>query len=237
MSTVRVSTDCVLCPVKNCVARSGGAQITGWAEILGPRIALMPGAPTLFNAGERQEAVYVVRGGCIKTYTVDDAGERYIRGFFLPGELIGLDGLGKGIHLSTAAAVKPSQVCVVPVDKLMSLMQARPRLAKGLLEQASSDLAHALSLSGDFSAERRLAAFLLDMRDRLDAGILLRLPMPQRDIGSYLRLATETVCRTIKSFERRGWLNLRGRTIRLLNEPELAVMAGVGGGCELAQAV
>ncbi|MDR3419555.1 MAG: helix-turn-helix domain-containing protein [Nevskia sp.] len=237
----RAHTDCLLCPVTSCMARrNGGDHAQAWSEVLAPRTAVMPGASPLFNTGDRQQAVYTVRGGCIKTYTVDADGNERIRGFFLPGDLIGLDGLGCGVHLSNAAAVTASQVCVAPVGGLRTLMQSQPALAQRVLEQTSRELAHALAMSGDFSAEQRLAAFLLNMRDRLGAGGTLRLPMGQRDIGSYLRLATETVCRTLKSFERRGWLSLGDRSIRLLNEPKLGELAEavgiVSGKTELARA-
>lgn len=228
--TSRLVTDCLLCPVRNCMARRGGGdQAKAWADVLAPRTAVMPGAAPLFSTGDRQHSIYSVRGGCLKTYTVDADGNERIRGFFLPGDIVGLDSLGSGIHQSNAAAVTPAQVCVAPLPALRRLVSQQPQLAQRLLEQTSHDLALALTLSGAFSAEQRVAAFLLHMRRRLNAGAELRLPMGQREIGSYLRLATETVCRTLKSFERRGWLSLGPHAIRLLNEYNLAELAATVG--------
>ncbi|MDR3415176.1 MAG: helix-turn-helix domain-containing protein [Nevskia sp.] len=225
-----VGTDCQLCPVRTCMARRGSADAAAaWSSILAPRMAAMPGAAALHRAGDKMKAVFSVRGGCIKAYTIDADGNERIRGFYLPGDLVGLDGFGGGVCLSTAAAVVPSQVCVVPVCELRKLMQRWPSVSLSLMEQTSRELGVALAMSGDYSAEQRLAAFLLHMRDRLAVGGAMRLPMAQRDVGSYLRLATETVCRTLKSMERRGWLSLSDKNIRILDEAGLHELADVVG--------
>lgn len=229
--------DCALCPVQTCLARCGSPEQTdAWIEILSPRMAVMPGAGALFNAGDRLRAVFSVRGGCIKAFTVDADGNERIRGFYLPGDLIGLDALADGHCLATAAAVVPSQVCVAPLQEMKRLVRRQPELAQRLIEQTSRELAAALALSGDYSAEQRLAAFLLNMRERLGSQQTLRLPMAQRDIGNYLRLATETVCRTLKGFERRGWLSLEDKQLRFLDVRALYQMADAVGLCVPADA-
>lgn len=208
--------DCLLCPVTNCLARGHDAATAAWSALLGPRATLMPGAPPLLSAGDRLQSVYSVRAGCIKTYTIDAEGNERIRGFHLPGDLIGLDALDGGYSRSTAAAVVPSQVCVAPLADLRRLIAAEPSIAQRMLEATSRELAIALAIGGGFTAEQRLAAFLLHMEQRLGArGGLLHLPMPQRDIGNYLRLATETVCRTLKHFAELGWISHKGRSLSL----------------------
>ncbi|HZR34565.1 MAG TPA: Crp/Fnr family transcriptional regulator [Nevskia sp.] len=221
-----VNTDCLLCPVRSCLGRRGGQeQTTAWGEMLAPRMAVMPGAGALYHNGDRLRSIYSVRGGCLKTFTVDAEGNERIRGFYLPGDLIGLDALGDGICLATAAAVIPSQVCVAPLADLRQLMLRQPEMAQRMMEQTSRELALALAVSGDYSAEQRVAAFLLHMRQRTGGGEVLRLPMAQRDVGNYLRLATETVCRTLKGMERKGWVVLGERSVRFVNEAQLRAAA------------
>ena len=93
------------------------------------------------------------------------------------------------------------------------------------LEQALRELRVAQAFSGGFSADQRVAALLLHLRERLGNGDILRLPMTRREIGSYLRLATETVCRVLTRFESRGWLRARDKRIELLQVPALADLA------------
>jgi CRP/FNR family transcriptional regulator len=228
-----------MCPVRSCLARQGGdAEVQAWADLLAPRMALMPDAAPLFRAGTGLQSLYAVRGGCIKTYTVDAEGNERIRGFHLPGDIIGLDALGSLRFHSSAAAVTPSQVCVAPVAGLRRVLVQQPQLAQRLMDQASRELSMAMALSGDFNAEQRLAAFLLNMEQRLQAREgLLRLPMPQRDIGNYLRLATETVCRTLKGFERKGWMAYENRGLRIKARAALQTLAEPLAGGALPAAV
>ena len=225
--TTRQHTDCLVCPVQGCLGRSNGESFSGWTDTLGPRQAVMPGSAPLFRAGERPMAIYSVRGGCLKTATVDADGNEHIRGFYLPGDIIGLDALGMSRHLSTATAVIPSQVCVAPLHELRRSLDRDPMLAQRLLERSGQQLAMALAISGNFTAEQRIAAFLIYMQQRLPTPSgALRLPMPQRDIGSYLRLATETVCRTLKGFAQKGWVATgNDRALRIIARDRLLELA------------
>lgn len=226
IAPAQISTDCLLCPVQGCLGRRGGeAQALAWGEMLAPRVAAMPGAGALYRTGDQLKSLYSVRGGCIKTFTLDAEGNERIRGFYLPGDLIGLDALGSGVCPSTAAAVVPSQVCVAPLVDLRQLMLRVPEMAQRMMDQTSRELALALAVSGDYSAEQRVAAFLMHMRERMGDPEILRLPMAQRDIGNYLRLATETVCRTLKGLERKGWIKLGERAVRIVVEQQLRAAA------------
>jgi CRP/FNR family transcriptional regulator len=229
----RVNLDCMLCPVRSCLGRQGGESgASAWAGMLASRVAVMPGAAPLISAGSRQQALYSVRAGCIKTFSVDAGGHERVRGFHLPGDLLGLDALGSGIWQSSAAAIEPSQVCVAPAAELRGLLLRQPDLGQHLMQQASRELALALAVAGDCSSEQRMAAFLLQMEQRLHARDgLLRLPMPQRDIGNYLRLATETVCRVLKRFEKAGWLRQESRGLRVLARHQFQVLAEPVGLC------
>jgi CRP/FNR family transcriptional regulator len=210
-----------------------GTLTTAWPEISGPSRTVIPGAQSLFTAGENLLALYAIHSGCIKTCTVDSDGHERIRGFFLPGDLLGLDSLGGGRMRSTAMAVLPSRVRALPMTGFQRLLAKHSDIPRRLIEQISHELALSLALSGDFSADQRLAAFLLHMQERLDSieGLIV-FPMTQREIGNYLRLASETVCRTLKGFERKGWLQCEGSSIRMLLPKALHLLAEPVGICQ-----
>lgn len=227
--TLRTRNDCLVCPVQNCLARDASVS-AAWNSVLQPCISVMPGAGALFETGDPVDAVYSVRAGCIKTFTVDADGREHVRGFFLPGDLVALDALGSRGMPATAVAVTPTQMCVAPVVALRKVMRENGTVAQMMLDQASRDLALALAINGDFTADERVAAFLLHLAKRLDSrdGIV-RLPMTRRDIGSYLRLATETVCRVLTRFEQKGWLASQDKRIQIIDRAALqAVAAPVG---------
>ncbi len=223
----RKNFGCLHCRIDGCVLRQDRDSQSGTARIEMPAsMTVLPSAMALFRAGDPQRSLYVVRAGCIKTYTLDTGGKERIRGFYLPGDLIGLDAFESGHFPSSAAALEPSQVCAVPIVELRRAMHFEPNLSRRLIAQMSRELAFALALSGDFTAEQRLAAFLLSMERRLMAKDgLLRLPMSQRDVGNHLRLTPETVCRTLKAFSHNNWLRREHHGVRLLAHPALQRVA------------
>ncbi|HCE39346.1 MAG TPA: Crp/Fnr family transcriptional regulator, partial [Alcanivorax sp.] len=46
----------------------------------------------LFRAADDFNSVYAVRSGALKTYVLSDEGEEQVTGFYLPGEILGMDG-------------------------------------------------------------------------------------------------------------------------------------------------
>lgn len=230
----KVRGACALCPVGGrCLTDDlPPAEMQRWAGALIPHLPLaQPGKP-LYAAGAPADYVYVVRAGCIKTCTVDEAGNERVRGFYLPGDVIGLEAIGIGHYPDHAIAVIGSQVCRIAKSQLQALLAPAPALNQRLIERLTGELRLALALSGDFTADQRLAAFLLHLQDRLGGdGRGLRLPMGRRDIANYLRLATETVCRVLGRFEDRGWLASDDKRLSLLEPAALWNLAEPVGIC------
>jgi CRP/FNR family transcriptional regulator len=218
---------CSLCPAASACIVQGAArgEIERWNAAVESQIALATAGKTLVEAGAPVAAIYMVRAGCLKSFTVDADGTERVRGFYLPGDLVGLDALGADAFAATVVAVTPSQVCRIPAARVRQLVTSSPFLAQRLLDRTSAELAQALTLAGDYTAEQRLAAFLLNMRQRLGGEAELRLPMTRRDIANYLRLATETVCRVLTRFEAQGRIRSDNRTVRLVNAPALRALA------------
>ena len=226
-------TRCAVCPTAAaCVMQGAGrAEVERWNAAVEATISLASPGKTLVEAGEPASAIYSVRAGCLKSFTVDQDGTERVRGFYLPGDIVGLDSLGAEAFAATVVAVTPSQVCRIPAVQVRKLMAESPFIARRLLDRTSAELAHALTMAGDYTAEQRLAAFLLSMRQRLGAQSGdLKLPMTRRDIANYLRLATETVCRVLARLEDQGQIRSDSRTVRLIDTRALRALALPVGG-------
>ena len=76
-------------------------------------------------------------------------------------------------------------------------------------------------LLGSMRAEERLAAFLLNLVQRLHARGFSRselvLRMTREEIGSYLGLKLETVSRTFSKFAEDGLIEVKHRHVRILD--------------------
>jgi len=219
---------CNLCPTARACVMHGAARadVERWNAAVEATLSLATAGKTLIEAGTPATAIYTVRAGCLKSFTVDADGTERVRGFYLPGDLIGLDALGADSFPATIVAVTPSQVCKISATAIRRLMVESPFVARRLLDRTSAELSHALTLAGDYTAEQRIVAFLLSMRQRLaaDTGDL-KLPMTRRDIANYLRLATETVCRVLARLESAGQIRSASKVVRLVDDRALRATA------------
>lgn len=219
---------CSICPSASACLIRGGARedLERWSAGVDSQVSLATAGKALFEAGAHATAIYTVRAGCLKSFTVDEDGNERVRGFYLPGDFIGLDAMGVDNYPSTVVAVVPSQVCRMPISQVRRLITESPALMQRLLDRTSRELAQALTLAGDYTAEQRLAAFLLSMQRRLGAqSASVKLPMTRRDIANYLRLATETVCRVLTRFERQGQIRSDAKTVQVVNDRALKALA------------
>lgn len=187
----------------------------------------------LFAAGEPLLQLYALRSGALKTYLLSREGEEQITGFHLPGDVLGLDGLGSFRHPSFAVALETSMVCSIPLARLEELAGSMPRLRAELL-RVMSEAIHAdhqqLRLTRK-PAEERLAAFILDLARRFhQLGYSAQnfiLPMSRCEIANYLGLTSETVSRLLARYRDKGLLEIDGREVRLKDIPRLQQMCGL----------
>jgi CRP/FNR family transcriptional regulator len=183
----------------------------------------------VFRAGDPFEAIAAVREGTVKSWRVDREGREQVLGFHLPGEIIGFSAIETERYPCNAVALDDVQLCRFSFPRIAVLASRVPQLQKELFRLMSHDIGHAERLAGDHPAEARLAAFLLDLAQRLSGRGFppgrLELAMPRGDIANYLRMAPETVSRLFRRLQDAGLLRARGRAIELPDLPGLARLA------------
>ena len=175
----------------------------------------------LFREGDAFHALYAVKSGAVKTYTIDSQGREHVLGFHIAGEVAGLDGIHSGRNRCNAVALQTTSVCAVPFARLEQVIHEVPGLQAQMLRIMSRELSASAQLATDHSAEERLAGFLLSLSKRYARRGLLSLPMPRRDIASHLRLATETVSRLFARFQEDGLVSVRRREVHILDSEAL----------------
>ncbi|MGQ0384876.1 MAG: helix-turn-helix domain-containing protein [Gammaproteobacteria bacterium] len=175
----------------------------------------------LFREGEPFNAIAAVRSGTVKTYVTDADGREQVRGFFLPGEVIGLDAISESRYPCNAVALEAVVLCRFSFPTLAALATRMPGLQQQLFKLLSHDLGHAALLAGNHTAEDRLAAFLVGLSRRYAArgfrADRFELTMSRSDIANYLRLAAETVSRILRHFQDERLIRVRRREVELLD--------------------
>jgi CRP/FNR family transcriptional regulator len=183
---------------------------------------------TLFRTGDEFQSLYAVRTGFFKTCVSAEDGRDQVTGFQMAGELLGLDGISNDRHSCDAVALEDSQVCVIPYGQLEHLSREFTDLQHQFHKIMSREIVRdhgVMLLLGSMRAEERLAAFLLNLTQRLQArgfsasSLILR--MTREEIGSYLGLKLETVSRTFSKFQDDGLLEVKQRQIRIVDQAGL----------------
>lgn len=183
----------------------------------------------IFREGDPFEAIAAVRAGTVKTYVVDRDGREHVLGFHLPGEVIGLNAIDGEVYPCNAVALDTVMLCRFSFPQIAVLATRIPGVQKQLFRLLSRDIGRAALLSGDWSADQRMAAFLIGLSRRLSergfSATRFQLTMARTDIANYLRLAPETVSRVLRRFHEDGLLRVDRREVDLLDPAALLALA------------
>ena len=188
----------------------------------------------LYKQGVEFQSVYAVRSGALKASSVSSSGEEQVVGFYLPGEILGIDGIGGHAYTSTAVALDTSAVCEIPFSQLAQLSRELPELQRQffrLMSGAISDDQKLLTLISKNTADERVAAFLLSLSARHAQRQLsssqFQLPMSRQDIANFLSLTIETVSRVLGKFKRSDVITVSGKDISILDSAALKGIAKI----------
>lgn len=189
----------------------------------------------LYGEDQPVESVYRVESGIIRTCKILNDGRRQIDGFYVAGDIVGLEMRGR--HVYYAEAISRATVRAVRLRTLRARMEAGGAVSTGLWDMAARELHRSQEhnlLLGRRSAQERVACFLLSMAERLadpcvpeKGAQTIDLPMSRQDMADYLGLTIETVSRTFTQLEAAGVIALASaRRVRLCNRAALRDMHG-----------
>jgi len=190
----------------------------------------------IYAAGMLHESLYGVRRGSVRTSIQFGAGRVQVTGFPVAGEIIGFDGIGPGVHQCSAAALEDGEVCLIPFARLEYLARLIPALEHHVNRLLGAQLVcdqTKLFMLGSLRADERLAWFLLDFAERnLARGHSpseLVLHMTRTDLGNFLGVTLETVCRLFSRLQDARLIAVRHRVVTVLDRPGLRALVGAVG--------
>lgn len=212
-----------------CLSRGMDKSALSDLHVLVDHVGPLHAGEHIFREGDAFEAIAAVRAGTVKTYVVDRDGNEHVLGFHLPGEVIGLNAIDGEQYPCNAVALDTVMLCKFSFPKISVLAARLPGLQKQLFRLLSRDIGRAALLAGDWTADQRLAAFLVALSRRLaERGFSptrFQLTMARTDIANYLRLAPETVSRVLRRFQEDGVLKVERREVELLGREQLEALA------------
>jgi CRP/FNR family transcriptional regulator len=188
----------------------------------------------LYREGDEFQSVFAVRSGTLKAYKTTDDGREQVTGFYFPGEILGMDGISKNTHASSATTLETSAICEIPFSALSELSSLMPNLQRHFFQLMSREITEdqlLITLLSKNSAEERVAALLLSISSRNARRKLsatqFRLPMSRVDIGNYLGLTVETVSRVFSRMQKLDVIRVDNKEIDILDIQGIRRLANV----------
>lgn len=187
----------------------------------------------LVRENEGSGELYVLKRGMLMSYVLLDDGSRQILRFHFPGDMLAVSGLVYRRSPETVVALTDSVVCPFDRAEMTGIVTEHPRLAAIIMAVNQMErvaLTDRLAALGRTSAKGRVAALLLEIRNRmraLDKSIdgTFTLGLTQEEIGDATGLTAVHVNRMLRQLEDDGLLSREAGRVTFLNEAGLARMA------------
>ena len=196
---------------RDVLERRGPAE-HGWEalQIPGGDIISAQRGEVLISAGVPAEHCLLVLEGALRVWRPLADGRRQITSFVFPGDWVGLGDLRE--CNASVEAVTRVRAERYPLRPLLAAAATDRRVAVALQDLLRADLTAAqerILVLGHRNTREKLASFLLEMSARLaSGGNVISLPMSRYDIGDYLGMSSETVCRNFTQFVADGIISL-----------------------------
>src|ERR1700720_1234179 len=204
-----------------------GAERNALAQSMQMMGAVMsfPRNSEIFGENEPADYVYRVISGSVRTYKILSDGRRQVGGFYLPGDIFGLEFADE--HTLSAEAISDAKVLVVKRSALNALASRDDSVAQQLFALTGRELHRVQDriLLLIKNAQERVASFLLEMVERASENNTIELPMSRQDIADYLGLTIETVSRTLTSLETASAIEVSASSRRIVLRNRAALVA------------
>lgn len=185
----------------------------------------------LYQQGTECLNLYAVKAGSFRSFILNSDGLEQTIGFYLPGEIMGLDALQHGRFSCSTVALETGSVCEVPLSRLNELCSEIPGLQLQMMRILGKEIASdhdKIVLLGHRTARERMATFLLILSRRYGAlgfsNTTFNLSMRRQDIANFLGLTIETVSRQLAELNRQGIITVKQRGVQINDLASLTVI-------------
>lgn len=189
---------------------------------------------SLFSAGDKAEAFFIILEGWVKLFRVSREGEEVIIHIFGPGESFAEAAVFRDqkTYPVNAQAVADVQIIEIPRSFFIKKIEEDSSFALKILASISSRqhyLVQQLEQVTTRTAPQRIGAFLLQFcrkKDAKDGGWIVELPYDKSLISTRLNIKPETFSRALAKLEPYG-METKGRTLLIHDSQKLAKFCDV----------
>ncbi|WP_218975276.1 Crp/Fnr family transcriptional regulator [Miniimonas arenae] len=179
----------------------------------------------LFREGEQGDRFWVILAGKVKLGHTAVDGRESLLAVLGPGEIVGeLSVYDPGPRTATATILAPTTFLELEHTRFVRLLEEHPVLGRQLLRSLAQRLRRTNSALADLvfsDVPGRVAKALLDLAARfgrpVSNGVRVPHDLTQEELAQLVGASRETVNKSLAEFSSRGWIQLDGRAVVLLD--------------------
>lgn len=182
----------------------------------------------IFSQGEQADSLFVIKEGLVKVYVTSEEGDEMVLVSLGPGEIFGelalIDG---GERSASAEAVEPTVLLSLSRSHFLELRRTHPSISDAVDRSLGAVLRRLTEQTADLvflDLHGRVAKLLLTLAERNgsgdEPGTELDLSLTQQDLAAMVGGSRQSVNQILQAFSRRGYVQMDGRRVVIL-QPEL----------------
>ncbi len=217
--------DCELCThvVNNRRVRIQSSEIAAIESIIDSHIMIEKNQ-IVYEAGATFQNLFTVHSGMFKSVYLTQQGDERIVDVFIPGQIMGFDGIHDGKYKTTVKAVSSGSYCVIPFYPLQELSMKHRDIQTRVMKMMSEKIIQFEIIHSEYNAQQKLVSFVKDVSDlyfsRGFSAKQFPFQISQRDLANYLGLAEETLSRVFKKLKKNEILSLAEHQITIIDMPK-----------------
>ncbi len=188
---------------------------------------------TIFREGSYAAGVYCINAGKIKLSMMGDEGKEQIVRLAKQGDIIGYKALLSGDrYSSTASALEDCNICFIPKEIFLVILQKDAALSFEMMKVLSNELKRAeekITHLAQKPVRERVAETILFLKETygLDAENNVNVALTREEIANLVGTATETAIRLLSEFNKDKIIELIGKKIKIINQDKLVKTANL----------
>ncbi len=181
---------------------------------------------TVFEQSHHSNYIYLVTKGLVKCHKIDESGKELTTALFREDDLFGYASLLQNIaHQESATAMESTELIAVPKEELKEVLNKNHKVNFDLINLLSDNLEETknqLLQMAYGSVRKKTAATILQFAEKMNKKPDEPLKISRSDLASVAGIATESLIRTLSSFNKEGLIDIEGRNIKILDIKGLA---------------
>ena len=188
---------------------------------------------SIFKEGFYAAGVFCINAGKIKLSMSGDEGKEQIVRMAKPGDIIGYKALLSGDRYSaTAVALEDCNVCFIPKEIFLLILQKDASLSFEMMKLLSNELKRAeekITHLAQKPVRERVAETILFLKETygVDKENQINVALSREEIANLVGTATETAIRLLSEFNKDHIIELNGKKIKILDQNKLVKTANL----------